>query len=557
MRWNPGPARSRLPGRARRPGREAEAVIDKVDLIEALRRPECFPHPVDAVELVETHISWVLLAGAFAYKLKKPVDFGFLDFSTLEARRHFCVEEIRLNRRLAPQLYLDVVPIAGPARAPRVGGAGEPIEYAVRMRRFRRENELDALAGRGELRPEHIDVLATRVADFHAQAETAPATGPWGTPEAVLAPCSANFEQLARQPLPEPQRARLERLQRWTLAEHARLRPLIASRLAQGRVRECHGDLHLANIVLLAGEPVVFDALEFNPALRWIDVVSEIAFTVMDLEHRGRHDLAQRFLDDYLAASGDYAGLALLPFYLVYRALVRTKVAALRAGQPEGEHGQAHARADAREIETHLALAERFAAPRPRCLVTTHGVSGSGKSFTARLLLQAGPWIRLRSDIERKRLAGLAPLADSRSGAAAGLYTASMTERTYARLLELARQVLTAGFPVIVDAAFLRAEQRRPFAELARSCGLAWVLLALDAPEATLRARVERRRASGSDPSEATLPVLERQLAGAEPPAGEELAHTVAVDTRDASGPQRLEQELARRCGAVPRDAAS
>lgn len=504
-----------------------------------------------AVEVVETHISWVLLAGDYAYKVKKPVDFGFLDFRTLAARRHFCDEEIRLNRRLAPQIYLDVVAVTGTPQAPRVGGDSEAIEYAVRMRRFRREDELDALAARGALRAEHVDALAARVARFHDEAPAAPAGGPWGTPQAVLAPCAANFAHFEQLPLPAGQQRRLARLREWTLAAHARLRPLIEARLAEGRVRECHGDLHLANIVLIDDEPVVFDALEFNPGLRWIDTISEVAFTVMDLEHRGQPALARRFLDDYLSASGDYGALALLPWYQVYRALVRAKVAALRASQAVGVDGAAHATADAREVETHLALAERFAAPRRRCLALMHGVSGSGKSFAARRMVEDGDWIRLRSDVERKRLAGLDALAVSGSAPDDGLYSARMSERTYARLLELAAQVLDAGYPVVVDAAFLRAAQRAPFAALAASRGLPWFVVLTTAPQTVLRERVAARRARGDDPSEATIEVLERQLAGTEPPAGAERAHTIEVDTRDRARVAQLADELARRCAAA------
>jgi len=500
------------------------------------------------VEVVETHISWVLLAGDFAYKLKKPVDFGFLDFSSLAARRHFCDEELRLNRRLAPQLYLDVVAITGTPQAPRVSGGGEPIEYAVRMRRFRRDDELDALAARGALRTAHVDALAARIARFHDEAPAAPPDGPWGTPDAVLAPCTANFEHFAQLPMRADQRRRLARLRDWTLAEHERLRPLMQARLAGARVRECHGDLHLANIVLIDGEPVVFDALEFNPALRWIDVISEVAFTVMDLEHRGVPALARRFLDDYLSAGGDYDGLALLPWYLVYRALVRAKVAALRAGQPAAAAGPAHAQADARDVESHLALAERFAGPRRPCVALMHGVSGSGKSFVARRLVEDGGWIRLRSDVERKRIAGLGALARSGSAPDEGLYSARMGELTYARLLELATRVLDAGYPVVVDAAFLRAAQRSPFEALAAGRGVPWCIVGTTAPEAVLRERVAARRARGDDPSEATIAVLERQLATVEPPAAAERARAIEVDTRDDARVGALAGELRRLC---------
>jgi len=490
----------------------------------------------------------VILAGDFAYKLKKPVDFGFLDFSTLAARRHFCDEEIRLNRRLAPSVYLDVVAITGTPDAPRIGGVGEAIEYAVRMKRFRREDEFDRLAERDALRIEHVDALAAQVAAFHERAAIAPPDGRYGRPEAALAPCLANFEHFETLALHGQQKARLESLRQWTLAEHARITPAIEARLRAGRVRECHGDLHLANIVLLDGEPLVFDALEFNPALRWTDVMSEVAFTVMDLEYRGHHDFAQRYLDDYLAASGDYGGLAVLPFYLVYRSLVRAKVAALRAQQPEGPGGERHARLDAFEIETHLSLAERFATPHRRCLLLMHGVSGSGKSHVARWLLQTGAWIRVRSDVERKRLAGLGSLQSSRAAPDEELYSAQATERTYARLRELAATVLEAGFPIIVDAAFLRADQRAPFAALASEAAVAWIVVALGAPRVTLRERVERRLATGRDPSEATVEVLEMQLDAVQPPAGPEAAHAIVFENDDGAQLLTLAQEIDRRC---------
>ncbi len=509
-----------------------------------MRRPGCYPHPVGAVELVETHISWVLLAGDYAYKLKKPVDFGFLDFSTLAARRHFCEEELRLNRRLAPQLYLELVAITGTASEPRVGGTGEALEYAVKMKRFRREDELDAMAERGALREEHIDQLALTIARFHARADTASPDDPFGTPRTVLAPCLANFDQLAGLRLPDALSARLKALRAWTLGEHERRSALIAQRRAQGRVRECHGDLHLANMVLIDGAPTVFDALEFNPALRWIDVVSEIAFTVMDLDHRGRHDLAQRFLDDYLAHSGDYAGVALLPFYLVYRAIVRTKVAALRARQPDAATGEHHVDADTRDIERHLALAERYAAERTPQLLLTQGVSGSGKSHVASRLLARGDWIRLRSDVERKRLAGLGARESSGSAFGSGLYSPAMTLRTYERLLALAEGVLDADYPVVVDAAFLREQQRRPFVAMARARGIDWKILRTGAPDPVLRERVLRRAAEGADPSEATLEVLARQFGEADPLSDIELANAVEIDTSRAFDADALARAL-------------
>lgn len=498
-------------------------------LIDALRDPDCYPHPVGRVELVETHISWVLLAGEFAYKLRKPVDFGFLDFSTPAARLHDCDEELRLNRRLAPQLYLGVVPITGSTTAPRVGGNGPAIEHAVRMRRFRREDELDALAERDALLPSHLDDLAATIARFHAQAAVAGQTSPWGRPDDVLAHCLENFAHV-RPALDDPaDRAALDTLEGWTRTEHARRSALMAARRTQGFVRECHGDLHLANMVLIDGRVVVFDAIEFNPGLRWTDTIAEIAFTAMDLRARGLAALARRFVDAWLAHSGDHGGLPLLRYFVVYRAMVRAKVAALRALQA----GAAERAPWVAQIGARLALARELLRVPPPMLVTTCGVSGSGKSRLAQRLLEADDWVRLRSDVERGRIAALAPDLRGGNGGTEGIasrYGADATRRTYDRLAGLARELLADGQRVIVDATCQSRWQRDLFRALARERGVPFVLLCLDAPPALLRARVAARAAEGNDPSEATVAVLEAQLARAEPIADDERAVALMVD---------------------------
>ncbi|MCX7892612.1 MAG: AAA family ATPase [Burkholderiales bacterium] len=524
-------------------------LAEAARLVERLREARRYPHPVADVELVETHISWVLLAGGYAYKLKKPLDLGFLDFSTLAKRRAACEEEVRLNRRLAPELYLDVVAVTGSPDDPAMGGTGLAVEYAVRMRRFDRALELDRLLARGELPDERIDELAALVARFHAAVPAAPPDGPYGTPGAVYAAAAANFEHLAALEHDAATAARIAALARWTEAAHSRLAPVMRERLAGGFVRECHGDLHLANMVLHEGRVVVFDCIEFNPALRWTDVAAEIAFTVMDLRRRGRPDLAQRFLNGYLDASGDYAGLRLLPYYLVYRAMVRAKVAAIRASQ---ETDAAARERDAADVRAHLALAESFAAERQPALVITCGASGSGKSFVAGRLAATGDWIRIRSDVERKRLAGLDAAARTGSGVGAGLYTPDMTERTYARLAALARTVVAAGYPALVDATFLERTRREAFRALAGGLGVPFLILAPAAPADVMRERVAARERAAADPSEATLAVLERQLATAEPLAAEETAHALVIDAAGPVEADALATAVAARLGTHP-----
>jgi len=494
-------------------------VASAAPLIRALQtQAECYGHPVGEVRLIETHISWVLLAGDYAYKIKKPVDLGFLDFSTLALRLHACEEEVRLNRRLAPDYYLGVVPIAGSPDAPRLKGSGVPFEYAVQMRRFPPDDTLDHLAQRGELDADKIDRLAARIASFHQnECAVASADSPWGEPEVIARPVAENFELLAER---QPDSALLKQLQDWSEAEHRRLMPAMSERKRAGFVRECHGDLHLGNLAWVDGELVIFDCIEFSPALRWIDVISEVAFCYMDLLHRGQIELAMLFLNAWLEATGDYEGIALLRYYAVYRAMVRAKVAALRAGQAGGE-------AERAEVDACLRLAERLMQGGPPQLWITHGLSGSGKTTQTQSLLQRQGMIRLRSDVERKRLAGLDALA--RGGAGEGLYTQQAGERTYRHLAHLAEKLLDAGWTAVVDAACLQRWQRDLFRDLARRRGFGFRILDVQADPAVLRKRIAGRTAQGSDASDADLGILQHQLETAQPLAEDEVAYVVAV----------------------------
>ena len=518
-------------------------------LIAALREPARYAHAVERVELLQTHISCILLAGDYAYKIKKPVNLGFLDFSTLEARRHYCEEELRLNRRTAPALYLDVCAIGGSASAPVIGGGGAPIEYALRMRRFAQDDLLDSMARRGALAPQHIDALARGLAAFHANIERAGAEQAYGSARRVLAPALQNFEQMLPLLSAKADIALLARLRDWSAHEHAALAALFAARKRDGWVRECHGDLHLGNIALLEGVPTPFDGIEFNPDLRWIDVMNEVAFLAMDLLDHRLPRLAFRFLNAYLESTGDYAGLRVLRFYLVYRALVRAKVSCLRA------HQAGVAARERREIELeyrrHLRLAERLAAPAHAALLIMHGLSGSGKTSIAQNLLETLGAVRLRSDVERRRLFGIAAEARSGSGLDADLYAADASRRTYARLAEHARALLEARYPVIVDAAFLKRAERDRFAELARGAGAHFLIVACTAPAATLRARVAARARAARDASEAGLAVLERQFATEEPLAPDEAGYSMTIAAeRGAAAPEAA--ALARRLGLEP-----
>jgi hypothetical protein len=497
-------------------------------LFAALLDPACYPHPVAGVRLLETHISWVLLTGEYAYKIKKPVYLGFLDFSTLGLRRHYCEEELRLNRRLAPELYLDLVEIRRTPAGPRIGGEGPVLEYAIRMREFPQDALASRALARGAFGPPEIDTLAGLVARFHAGAPLARASERLGTPEVVLAAALQNFEQMLPRVKSAPVDRALRVLRRWTEREFAARSDAFAARKQRGFVRECHGDLHLGNIVVLDGRPVPFDCIEFNDELRWIDVMNEAAFLAMDLQDRGRADLGWRFLNRYLEATGDYAGLAVLRFYLVYRALVRAKVHLLRSLQP------GLLRADksrlARASQAYVELAGQLAAPGRPALILAHGLSGCGKTTLSQPLIEALGAVRVRSDLERKRAHGLAPLAASGSGVGSGLYSAVVNAATYRRLGELARDALRAGFSAVVDAACLKRAERESFRAIAEQLEAPFAILDFHAPLDVLRARITQRLARADDASEADLAVLERQLAVREPLTPAEMAATFVVD---------------------------
>jgi hypothetical protein len=502
-------------------------------LIAALMHGESLADAPSEVDLVETHASWLLLAGDFAFKIKKPITLPFLDYGTLARREACCRAELQLNRRLAPDLYLDVVPIGGSETAP-VVGALPAIEWAVRMRRFAEAGRLDHVAARGELRPQHLEQLAAMLVDFHAAARTAPPGSRFGEPEQVLAAARENFVEL-RQLLPPTDRAGVEQLAAWTETEFALRAGDFAARKQGECIREGHGDLHLGNLVLIGDKVTAFDCIEFSDDFRWNDPISEVAFVWIDLFDHGRPDLAAAFLNAWLEAGGDFAAIAVLRFYAVYRAVVRAKIAALRAGQEDATSAATEIAA----ARGYLDLAWKIAVACPRSripgtqsasaptLAITCGLSGTGKTTasTARLRdpgrAEAGCLIRLRSDVERKRLFGLAPLAASGSQVDGGIYTPEAHARTYARLLELARSLLQAGWPVIVDAAFLRRAERDEFRRLAAELGIEFSIVYLKADPGELRRRIAARR---NDASEATLEVLEAQLGWLEEPADVELA---------------------------------
>lgn len=495
------------------------------------------------VQGFETHISWVLVARGHAYKIKKAVTLDFVDCSTLAARRHFCEEELRLNRRLSPELYLDVVKVTGNAAHPLLdgAGAGDALEYAVHMQAFGQDALWRRRLADGQLSAEEVDALASLLGGFHQQAAAAPVESEWGSPASIGAAAERTIETLAGLAADRSSQQAITRLRVWDAAQRQRLAVTFVKRKGAGMVRECHGDLHAGNILTTARGVEVFDCIEFSEALRWVDVINDLAFIWMDLLFHGRRDLASRLLNGYLTITGDYAGLAVLAYYSVHRALVRCLVLLLRAAQlaPSDE-------ADAARCEglAYLGLAERLAAPGKPAVAITHGCSGSGKTWFSRQAAACAGAVHLRSDIERKRLYGLQ--AGDRSGALPGssLYDAEATRRTYARLLALTRTVVQAGMVALVDAAFLAPALRQPFARYADRAGVPFLIFDLRASPTAMAQRLAGRARAVEDASDADAAVLARQLAHAQALSETEMKRTIVVDTGAGLSPA----DVARLC---------
>ncbi|RLU01207.1 MAG: aminoglycoside phosphotransferase [Ketobacter sp.] len=475
-----------------------------------------FPHATHNIEWRETHISQILLTGEWVYKIKKPVDFGFLDFSTLAKRKHFCEEELRLNQRSAPELYVSVEALCRDDQGYNFCGRGEVIDYAVKMKQFDPEslllNRMQEVSGRDGF----FQTLGYTLAQFHSTAAVSGANEEFGNPESVRFPVEENFRQILPHLSVQTDKDRLEGITAWSQGQSEKLTPVFVTRKQQGMVRECHGDLHLANIALIHDKPVMFDCIEFNERFRWIDVASDLAFLLMDMEFHGYSLQANILLNSYLEYSGDYELLKVLTYYKVYRALVRAKVAVLRMEQAQGDEAEALLQ----QFRQHLSYAERSFQSSQKYLAITCGVSGSGKSTLARKLAAQSGAVHLRSDVIRKQIAGLKPLessVDLDPDNPDALYSKAYTVKTFDHLQTLAETILSMGYPVIVDATFLKALARTPFQMLAEKLGVPFKILYMNVPEPTLVERILQRQSNSQDASEAGVEVMKQQLLDWEP----------------------------------------
>ena len=495
-------------------------------LVNALLDAQLYNHPVEKIELIETHISWVILTGSYAYKIKKPLNLGFLDFSTLNKRKQCCEEELRLNRRTAPDIYLEVITINGSPENPRLATDGEIIDYAVKMNQFPQQSQLDRVLKRNELTTSIIDDFAQMIADFHQKAAVADTTTEYGNSEYVLDPIYENFTQIRENIDDEKCHKIIDEIEQWLKNQYQSFLPILEERKKSGFVRECHGDLHLRNLAWIDSKPIAFDCIEFNPKLRWIDVISDIAFLVMDLHARKHLDLAQHFLNIYLEITGDYIGVKLLPFYMIYRALVRAKVDSISISQNQAAN--IDSKDKVKELYTYLNLAKSYIHKSPVKLMINHGVSASGKSSFSLNLLHFIPVIRIRSDVERKRMANLELSANAQAASEKNIYTVDFSKNVYDKLALLSEAIIDSGYSVIVDATFLDKSKRNQFKKLATTKKVDFIILSFDIPEDILRKRISKRTL---DASTADISVLDRMLLNFKPLDEDEKTYSYTINT--------------------------
>ena len=492
-------------------------------LIEQMMQPEFYPHPVkEPIRLMQTHVSYVFLTGDYAYKVKKPVNFGFLDFSTLEARQHFCLEEIRMNQQNAPELYLEVLPVTQEGDGFELNGAGQPAEYTLKMREFSQDDLFICLFEQGRLTKTYMEELGRIVAQFHAKAQTSDYIRSFGEVSQIRQAIDENYEQTEKY-IGGPQTLQqFEETRQFTDAFFANEQELFNSRIQNNWIRECHGDLHLRNICLWHDKIQLFDRIEFNEPFRFVDVMYDIAFAVMDLEARGRKDLGNAFLNTYIEQTGDWEGLQVLPLYLSRQAYVRAKVTSFLLDDPAvPEDSKQEALVTAAQ---YYKLAWEYTRSQKGQLILMSGLSGSGKTTVARHLARHLGAIHLRSDAVRKHLAGI-PLEQP---GGADLYTPEMNQKTYDRLLELGIKLANRGFSVILDAKYDRQAFRQDAIAQAEHLQIPVRIIHCTAPEEVLRDRLLSRT---NDVSDATADLLTQQVAATEPFTDTEQSFVTTLDT--------------------------
>ena len=496
-------------------------------LISQMQQSEFYPHPVaDNIELVQTHVSYVLLTGDYAYKLKKSVNFGFLDYSTLEKRKHFLDAEIAMNSAIAPELYLAVLPITQEGEKFILNGSGEPVAYTLKMRQFPQENLFINLFEAGKLSIEQMEELGNIVAQFHKNAATNDYISSFGKVEQIRQGVDENYAQTQSYIGRVQTQEQLAATQAYTDKFFAEREDLFNSRIKNNKIKECHGDLHLKNICLWQDKIQLFDRIEFNEPFRFVDVIYDVAFTMMDLEARGKQDFANAFLNTYLEQTGDWEGLPLLPLYLSRQAYVRAKVTSFLLDDPAIP--EAVKQEASQTAKDYYKQAWEYTQRKSGKLILMSGLSGSGKTTVAKNIARNTGAIHIRSDAVRKHLAGI-PLEATGSDT---IYTLEMSQKTYDRLLELGMILAQEGFTVILDAKYDRIEHRQKVIDAIKSHNIPLQIVHCTAPIEVLGDRLKSR---SGDISDATADLLTSQQATAEAFTPEEQVYVTTIDTSNTN----------------------
>lgn len=521
------------------------------DLIDALLNPETYPHPVDLITTIETHISIVFLTGPYAYKLKKPVDFGFLNFSTIQRRKKFCELELTLNRRTAPQLYLGIdkivtdgthfklLPLKDNNTAQNHSNSvdEETLDYLVKMKQFNPNDVLGRMLGESCLNEDMISALTQQIANFHKSAQPVDLNKEYGEPKIQLQPMLDNFPSLSHYFSDPETQQKLNYLLAWTNKKFIINQQILKQRKQNGFVRACHGDLHLDNITLIDDQPVLFDGIEFNEYFRWIDVMSDLAFLLIDLDFRKQFATSYKILSQYLTQTLDYKGLYLLNFYRVYRTMVRAKITALRAEQlPANSLEQKHIEQTALHyIDQAIGYTQPINSSikaKPKCILL-QGVSGSGKSYFANQLLdelEGFNAIILSSDRIRKTLFGIDANHRVTEAEKKQLYSNHMNQKTYQALADNAQICMNLGFNVILDATFLKHPHREAIYQVAKTCSADCFVFSLVSTMETAKESINLRQKLNNNPSDADIKVMLNQLKYIEQPRTDENALVIHIN---------------------------
>ena len=515
------------------------------DVIQALGNSSAYPERPHNIQHLQTHISHLFLTEDHVYKVKKPVDFGFLDFTTLDLRRTFCYEELRLNQRISPDVYLEVVEVCRTLDGRvLVGGPGVVLEYAVKMRRLPAERSMDRLLEANQVTEDMVRDLACIIALFHLNAESSPEIGAFGSLEAVRDPVEENFRQTEKYVSRTISAFKYQRLQQYSREFLQAQSALLERRVAQGRIRDCHGDLHCAQVFFTERGVRIIDCIEFTKRFRYSDVVSDMAFMAMDLDQFGRHDLSRVFVETWLDVTKDSDALKLLDFYKVYRAYVRGKVEGFRLDDPH--ISQEDKQAASKRARSYFDLAYFYIQRSAPKLVLCGGLVGTGKSTIARYVAADAGMAVVSSDVVRKRLAGVPATERHFEAFGTGFYAPEFSQRTYGELLRLARQYLEEGHSVVLDASFGRRSEREVAAALARETGAEFWAVECVSTEQDIKNRLERRVRRGGGVSDGRWEIYQRQKPAFEPLSEVAEDHHVVADTSAGSVAESVRAVLQR-----------